>query len=130
MGRRRPPHWGMLGPVLMAYLPDEETERLLEKHPLARMTKKTCIEKENFKERLLEIRRQGYIVEDETTFESIGGIAAPIHDFTGKVVAALGVGFISASVNPKGIKKMTGEVKAASDAISKELGYIDGNEAS
>jgi IclR family transcriptional regulator, KDG regulon repressor len=130
MGKRRPPHWGMLGPVLMAHLPDEETERLLEKYPLTRMTKKSCTEKEDFREKLREARRRGYAVDDEMTFESIGGIGAPVRDFTGKVVAALGVGFISASVDPKDMKKMTREVKAASDAISKELGYIDRSEDS
>lgn len=125
MGRRRPPHWGMLGPVLMAYLPDKEIERLLEKYPLTRTTRKSYTENSDFKEKLREVRRDGYIVDDETAFESIGGIAAPVRDFTGKVVAALGVGFISASVSSKDIKKMIKEVKATSDAISRELGYID-----
>lgn len=124
IGRRRPPYWGMLGPVLMAYLPDEEVERLLEKYPLARTTKKSWMENEDFKKRLAEVRQEGYVVDEETTFESIGGIAAPIWDFTGKVVAALGVGFISSSANNRDMKKMVREVKAAAGAISKELGYI------
>jgi DNA-binding IclR family transcriptional regulator len=125
MGRRRPPHWGMLGPVLMAYLPDGEVERLLDKHPLERITKKSCTEKEDFKEKLRGVRRDGCIHDEGTAFESIGGIAAPIRDYTGKVVAALGVGFISASVNSREVKKMIREVKAASLSISQELGYIE-----
>lgn len=33
VGERRPPYWGMSGPLLMAYLPDSEVERLLQRHP-------------------------------------------------------------------------------------------------
>ncbi len=35
IGTRRPPYWGMLGPMLMAHLPDPEVESLLEKNPLS-----------------------------------------------------------------------------------------------
>ena len=124
IGRRRPPYWGMLGPVLMAYLPNDEVDRLLEKHPLERITKKSYTEREDFKKSLLAIRQQGYIFEDETAFESIGGIAAPIRDFTGQVVAAVGVGFIFSSADSREVKKMVREVMAAAGAISKDLGYI------
>jgi len=72
IGRRRPPYWGMLGPVLMAYLPDDEVDRLLKEHPLVRITKKSYVDNGAFKEWLREIRRQGYVVEDETALESIG----------------------------------------------------------
>src|SRR5208283_1128020 len=91
IGRRRPPYWGMLGPVLMAFLPEDEVDRLLERSPLTRITKKSYTEIEDFKEWLRAIRQDGYVIEDETAFESIGGVAAPIRDFTGKVVAAVGV---------------------------------------
>ena len=123
LGKRRPPYWGMLGPVLMAYLPDDEVDRLLEKHPLTRITKKSYTEKSGFKEWLRAIRQQGYVVEEETAFDSIGGIAAPIHDFTGNVVAAVGVGFILSSADTRDVKKMVREVKAAAGAISRDLGY-------
>jgi IclR family transcriptional regulator, KDG regulon repressor len=123
IGRRRPPYWGMLGPVLMAYLPEDEVDRLLEKHPFERTAKKSYADKEVFKEQLRVIRTQGYFVEDETAFESIGGIAAPVRDFKGKVVAAVGVGFIFLSADSKDIKKMIKEVTTAATAISRELGY-------
>ena len=39
IGRRRPPSSGMLGPALMAFLPDSEIERLLERSPLQKTAK-------------------------------------------------------------------------------------------
>jgi DNA-binding IclR family transcriptional regulator len=38
-GTRRPPYWGLLGPALMAYLPEEEVKRLLKRSPLKATTR-------------------------------------------------------------------------------------------
>jgi len=124
IGRRRPPYWGMLGPALMAFLPDNEIDRLLERSPLVKTAKKSFVASEDFKEWLRTIREKGFLVEDETTIDGIGGIGAPVRDHTGNIVAAVGVGFISSSADSKTLrKKMVKEVVATADAISKELGF-------
>lgn len=123
IGRRRPPYWGMLGPVLMAFLPDDEIDRLLERSPLVRTAKKSFLAREDFKEWLRTIRERGYLVEEDTTIDGIGGIGAPVRDHTGNVVAAVGVGFISASADGRSLKRMVKEAIATADAISKELGF-------
>jgi IclR family transcriptional regulator, KDG regulon repressor len=128
MGTRRPPYWGMLGSVLMAYLPDDEIERLLQKSPLMIFTKKSITRKEDFIKWLHRVRDQGFAIDNETVFEGIIGISAPIRDFTGNVVAALGVGFISSSVNSKGMKKIVNDVIRTTQTISKELGYHEKTE--
>jgi DNA-binding IclR family transcriptional regulator len=40
IGTRRPPHFGMLGQILLAFLPDQEVNRLLRKAPLTLFTKR------------------------------------------------------------------------------------------
>jgi IclR family transcriptional regulator, KDG regulon repressor len=123
VGRRRPPYWGMLGALLMAYLPEEEIERLLEAYPLTPTARKSYTSKEDFKAWLAQIRKQGYVVEDETAFEGIAGIAAPIRDFSGNVMAAVGVGFISSSVDAGETERIISEVTTTASLISRELGY-------
>ncbi len=123
IGKRRPPYWGMLGPVLMAYLPEDEIERLLAKSPLAVTARKSHTTKEQYKKWLDDIRKQGYVVEDETAFEGIGGVAAPIRDFSGRVLAAVGVGYIASSIDSKTLKQIIREVTATAFAISEELGH-------
>lgn len=123
IGTRRPPYWGMLGPVLMAYLPDVEVENLLNMHPLTATTKKSMTRKDEFVAWLKRIRDKGYAVDDETAMEGIGGVAAPIYDFTGKVVAAIGIGFISSSVDSKASKKLAKEALETALSISRELGF-------
>lgn len=124
IGTYRPPYFGMLGHTLMAYLNDEEVDRVIEKNPLKPFTKKSIKSIEAFKERLRKIRRQGFYMDKEEALDGVTGIGAPIRDFTGKVVAALGVGFISSSEDSKGLRKITREVVRTSQAISHELGYL------
>jgi IclR family transcriptional regulator, KDG regulon repressor len=124
IGTRRPPYWGMLGPMLMAHLPDSEVENLLEKNPLVATTKKSLTKKEEFKKWLTLIGKQGFAVDREMTFEGITGVAAPIRDFRGKVFASVGVCFISSSVDSKGLKRIIKEAQRTSLDISKEIGYL------
>lgn len=123
IGRIRPPYFGMLGQVLMASLPEDEVDRILQKAPLAAHTKSTTTDPYEFREKLARIRKQGYIIEDGEAIEGISGVAAPIHNFTGSTVAAVGVSFISSSVDAKGKEALLAEVLKAADAISQEMGY-------
>jgi DNA-binding IclR family transcriptional regulator len=130
IGTYRPPYFGMLGHTLMAYLGDKEVDRIIEKNPLRPFTKKSIKSVEVLKERLQRIRKQGFYVDKEEALDGVTGIGAPVRDFTGKVVAAVGVGFISSSENSKGIKKIIKEVVRTSQTISHELGYLKRREDS
>jgi DNA-binding IclR family transcriptional regulator len=122
IGTRRPPHWGMLGPMIMAYLPDAEVEALLEKNPLPALTKKSITHNEGFKKWLLQVRKEGLALDVERTFEGITGLAVPIRDFRGKVVASLGVCFISSAVEAKEMKRVIHEAQKTATAISEAIG--------
>ncbi len=128
VGIRRPPFWGMLGSVLMAFLPDYEIERLLQKNPLIAFTKKSITEKKEYTEWLCKVRNQGFAIDYETAFEGITGISAPIKDFTGKVIGALGVGFISSLVKSNNLNKILKEVIETAMNISRGLGYNETTE--
>lgn len=123
IGTRRPPYWGMMGSVLMAYLPDSEIKRILQKNPLTAATRKSITRKDEFIKWLDQIRSQGFVVDVEMALDGITGVAAPIFDHQGKAVAGIGVGFISSSVNAKELNGITKEVTKTARAISKELGY-------
>lgn len=123
IGRIRPPHFGMLGQVIMSTLPEDEVDRILEKKPLTAHTKKTTTDPYEFREKLARIRKQGYLIEEGEAIEGISGIAAPIYNFTGSAVAAVGVSFISSSVDARGKDALLAEVLKTADNISHEMGY-------
>ena len=123
IGTRRPPYWGMCGPCLMAYLSDDKVERMLESAPLTQITKNSVTSAGEFKKWLRRIREEGLAIDRETTLEGITGIAAPIWDSWGGVIASLGVAMISSAVSDDDIKRISRAVITAAAAISKELGH-------
>ena len=123
IGTRRPPHWGMCGPMLMAYLPDSEVERLLQKAPLNGPTKKSITDKEEFKAWLRKVREEGFAIDDEATFDGIIGFAAPVRDFRGEVVASIGIAQISSVLGSREIDRIVGQVLKTTEAVSRELGW-------
>jgi DNA-binding IclR family transcriptional regulator len=127
IGTRRQPYFGMLGQLLMAYLPESEVNRILRQKPLSAITKNSITDEALFKKRLRSIRKDGFFIDEEGAIDGITGISAPIRDFTGKVVAAIGVGFISTSEDERGRQLIIREVLSAAREISQELGHIEEN---
>lgn len=125
VGTRHSPCWGLCGPLLMSYLPDSEIERLMRKHPLKRYTNKSITDNEEFVAWLHRIRKEGTVVEADKYIDGITGVAAPIRDFTGKVVAGLGVAMMSSGADNKTIQRMLKAVSKSARAISHDLGYKD-----
>jgi DNA-binding IclR family transcriptional regulator len=123
VGTRRVPYWGMVGTVIMAYLPQTELDRLLEKQQFGLFTKKSFTSKEELNEFLQDVREQGFAVDEGRVIEGVGGVAAPIRDFTGKVVAGLGVGYILASVSSREFRTITKAVVEMAGVISRQAGY-------
>jgi len=110
----------------MAALPEDEVDRILQKSPLTAHTKKTTTDPYEFREKLAKRRKQGYNLEDGEAIEGLSGIAAPIFNFTGSAVAAVGVSFITSSVDTRGREALLAEVLKAAEAISQEMGYGGG----
>jgi IclR family KDG regulon transcriptional repressor len=127
IGWRRPLHYGMLGMVLFAYLDPQEIRRILKKYPLQAHTTSSIVTKRKFSDRLAKIRKEGYCVEWEEAVEGVVGIAAPIHDYSRKVIAALGIahpiGLFKPAKDKKPIENKIKLVKTACQLISKELGF-------
>jgi len=121
LGRRRPPHFGMFGQLLMAFLPDSEVDRILAKAPLVAYTKNSITDARLFKEKLEIVRQQGYAIDNGEVFEGISGIAAPVRDHSGEVVAGVGVSLITAAEDAAGVKRIIRELCKTTSLISKEL---------
>jgi IclR family KDG regulon transcriptional repressor len=122
IGWRRPPHYGMLGMVLMAGLSAKEVSRLLRRYPLKPVTPATVTDPGAFRQRLVHIAEQGYVVEDGEAVEGVIGVAAPIKDYTGRVAAAVGCAVLRAQHTRQTFDRVTDLVRAAAREISREMG--------
>jgi len=125
IGWRRPVHYGMLGPVLMAFMEWEEVERLLARDPLQKHTLHSVVDEKAFRSRLQKIRKDGYFVERQEAVEGVIGICGPVRNYTGKVVAAMGiVAMVGMCRKKSDIDRYIQVVTEACSETSSALGYL------
>lgn len=93
VGDTLPAHCSAAGKVLLSSLSDEDLARLIaEKGPLEKRTEKTITELPDLIAELRQVRLKSWaIADDEMALDTIG-IAVPIFDDNGAVVASLAVG--------------------------------------
>ncbi len=89
IGLNLPIYCTAVGRLLLAYLPEEEQDRALKSVDLKKLTDMTVTDKNLIKENLRLIRERGYSVDTGETFEGVNGIAAPIRNANGDVVAGI-----------------------------------------
>jgi IclR family KDG regulon transcriptional repressor len=89
VGGRHPAYASAMGKVLLAFLPAERLEGVLEGSELAALTAHTITDKARLQRELDQIRGQGYALDNEEAFPGIRCVAAPIRNQSGTVVAAL-----------------------------------------
>jgi DNA-binding IclR family transcriptional regulator len=130
VGKRMDVHCTSLGKCLVAYLPDEQVDRLISDRGLLRHNEHTIVSPERLKQELARTRALGYAVDDEE--EELGGrcVGAPVWDRDGRVLAAVSVAGGTDQINADTLTTISRQVMGAALAISKELGYrADGDAA-
>jgi DNA-binding IclR family transcriptional regulator len=100
----------------------------LQRHPFKSTARKSLRKKDELLKLLSQIRKQGFVLDNETAMDGISGVAAPIHDLNGKAIGAIGVAFISSSADSKEIKKIAKETVMTAQNISRDMGYFEKNE--
>lgn len=73
-------HWTALGKTMLAHLPSERVDEIIDDNGLPLRTENTITDPEDLREELERIQKQGYSVEDEERREGVVAIAAPIQD--------------------------------------------------
>lgn len=123
VGSRVPVHCTATGKAILAFLPDEESTKVLQTKELKRYTQNTITGIEKLKQELAEIRARGFAVDIEERFPGVTSIAAPIMNYSGQVAGAVGIpGFIY-RIQPERIPSLGRIVMRAAAEISSRLGY-------
>jgi IclR family pca regulon transcriptional regulator len=89
VGSRMPAHATSMGKVLLAGLSDSELDAYLEQATLKRFLPKTVTDPAVLRSQILRTRADGFAIVDQELEEGLLAIAVPIHDRTGRVVAAV-----------------------------------------
>ncbi len=89
VGSRMPAHATSMGRVLLAGLTDDELDRYLASASLTRFLPETVTDTEMLRARIVKARADGYAIVDQELEEGLVAVAVPIHDRSGRVVAAI-----------------------------------------
>jgi IclR family transcriptional regulator, KDG regulon repressor len=120
-GRRNPVHCTSSGKVMLAYQKKDLIEEFIESG-LQKYTIGTITDPDDFRCALNTIKEQGYAISIEEFREGVTSVAAPIRDYTGKVVYAISVTGPAHRMNPYNTT-LINKVKNAAKEISDRLGY-------
>ena len=119
IGSRTSLHNTSLGKCLMAY--DDDLRDYIKNKSLVKKTTHTITDHELLIEELINVRNQGYAIDDREQNEMLRCIGAPIFDNTGKVIAAVSISGLYSKTTD--IEYESNLVKDKALQISRKMGY-------
>ncbi len=124
-GAMLPAHCTAVGKVLLAALSPAEIERLYPETNLPPLTDKSIKTREALIAELTQIAEKGYALENEECDPEVRGIAVPAKDYSGNVIAALGVVAPAFRLTNERLEKKEGisALREAGSVLSARLGY-------
>ncbi|MGD9894681.1 MAG: IclR family transcriptional regulator [Dehalococcoidia bacterium] len=128
IGSTVPLHAGASSKVLLAFLPDDEIEAVIARG-LPPLTAHTITDADRLRRDLAEIRARGYAVSYEETDDGAAGVAVPIWDRTGHVVAGLTIAGPLARLNQATVSRYLDLARDGAGQIAMELGIAGRRDA-
>lgn len=122
IGKRAPMHCTGVGKAILAHLPVEKIQEIVEQKSLTKYTDNTITNYENLLEHLREIRLSGVSIDDEEHEKGIKCVASPILNYRNEVVAGISVSGPLMRMDDNNIKFIIEEVIRVSKEISKSFG--------
>jgi len=123
IGKRAPLHSTGVGKVLLLNYSNNEIDHLIEEKGLTPLTPNTITTKEDLIAELQKVRIKGYAIDDEECEIGARCMAAPIRDYTGKVVAGISVSGPVSRMNIEKIERIQNVIKEIAAKASEKLGY-------
>ena len=122
LGLRKPAFCTSEGRSLLAFSSPAVLSRIIKKG-LTAHTHKTITEPAALHKLLAEVKLKGHAVDDGESEEGMRGLAAPVRDASGVVIAAVGLAGPVSRLSKKSLRSFTPWVIAAADGISARLGH-------
>jgi IclR family acetate operon transcriptional repressor len=121
VGKLEAPHATSIGKAIMAWLPEDEMQRMLA-HGMKRFTERTITDFPALIEDLRHVRRNGYAIDREEFLPGVICVGAAIRDQAGTVIGAISASTPTMRASDDHIALMRDEICAATRALSAEFG--------
>lgn len=122
IGNVRPLHCTALGKVMLAAKSREHLDAYLDTATLEIFTPRTLRTKDRLRAEINEVRRTGIAFDDGEVSDELRCAAAPVCDFSGRVVGTLGISGPSWRLSIQALHKNAEILKAAAERLSRVLG--------
>ncbi|HEX7055526.1 MAG TPA: IclR family transcriptional regulator [Burkholderiales bacterium] len=123
LGAPRPAYCTALGKALLAYQDAATLDAYLAATELKALTPTTITSASRLREELRKVRRAGYAIDEQEFSHGIRCVAAPVFNFTNRVVAALGMFGPAWRLSPERLAAHAKTVTRCAQRLTKELGY-------
>ncbi len=124
VGTRVPLHGTGLGKAILAHLPEERVDEIIEMHGLTGFTPTTITDRAELKAELEEIRETGVAFDDEERLSGLRCVAAPILSNNGRVLGSISVSGPSNRIRDKRFsEELPNQVLEAVNVIELNVTY-------
>jgi DNA-binding IclR family transcriptional regulator len=123
IGQRVPLHLGAAAKVMLAFLPDDEQERIIRTSDFKPLTSNTPKNASELRRQLAEIRASGIAKALGERVSGIIAVSAPVFDYTDRVVASITVCGAQERFGESSADKIHQPLTTAARSISRHLGY-------
>lgn len=124
VGSRLPSYCTAAGKVYLSHMSDDEINEILPTEEFQVYTDTTIKTRSQLKKELVQIAEQGYAIDNEELDLGVHCVAAPIRDYTRRIVGSISISGPNMRLGEERIKKeLVPLVLEASEELSTRLGY-------
>ncbi len=123
-GVRMPLHSSALGKCILAHLPDERVDEIIDEHGLPAMAKNTVTDRDTLDEQLTKVCEQGYVIDRGERIDGVLCLAAPILGTTDNVKGSICVCSPTSRIdNETDLERIRDAVVRTANMIQVNLNY-------
>lgn len=121
VGKRTPAHLTAVGKAILAHLPGAELDMVLPELDFTAGTARAVSSSDALRAELARIQEAGFAVEDGEEVEGVRCVAAPVHQYGGRVVASVGVMQLQVTLGDDRLPEVAAELLRTAEAIGQVL---------
>ena len=121
-GRRLHLHTSAPGKAMVAFLPADERQKLIQQIEFTQYNERTIIDKDEYRKVLQQIRQNGYAVDHAEETEGMHCVGAPIFNRHNYPIAAIWITGPASRINAEDFDSIGKVIRIYADRISKSLG--------
>lgn len=125
IGKRTMMHSTGVGKVLLSGMTADEVRSIIKEKGMVAFTPNTITQENVLFDCLEKINKEGYTIDEIENEEGIRCIAAPIYDYSGKIIAAISISGPENRVTKERIQsELIDLILQTADVVSKKMGYL------